>query len=252
MQEKQIKMKKHFFVSSFLLKYIFAKYNYIKLRSKNAEQIFTEIFRNNSWNGKDSVSGPGSDFSQTRNIVKELPLILRSYRITSLLDIPCGDFHWMNNVDLKGVNYTGADIVQALIANNEARYAKNGVNFQIMDISKSQLPTVDLVLCRDCLVHLSFDAIFRAFSNVCNSQSNYFLSTTFTERTRNFDIPTGLWRTLNLELAPFHLPKPIRTITEGYTGGDGAFMDKALGLWKISDIQECLKRRRSDRFFTTL
>jgi hypothetical protein len=44
---------------------------------KETEQIFTDIYQNNGFNGNDSVSGPGSDLYQTRIIIKELPVLFQ-------------------------------------------------------------------------------------------------------------------------------------------------------------------------------
>lgn len=214
--------------------------DYFQLKSKSAEQVFDSIYKKNTWGGKESASGTGSDAYQTRNIVPLIPSVIREYDIATMLDIPCGDFNWMRNVDLTPVDYIGADIVDGLIDNNRANFAKSNVHFQKLDIIKSPLPKVDLVFCRDCLVHLSFDDAFQALHNLCNSQSAYLLTTTFTERKKNSDILTGQWRTLNFELPPFNFPAPIQVFNEGCTEGGGAFQDKALGLWKISDIQKSL------------
>jgi hypothetical protein len=220
-------------------------YAAINLKAKNTEQVFTDIYRSNSWGGKDSVSGQGSDVYQTRILTKELSVVLRDYGVSTMLDIPCGDFHWMMNVDLIDTDYTGADIVNNLIEKNKVLYGKEGLRFKKLDIIKDKLPKADLVFCRDCLVHFSFEDIFHALDNLCTSQSKYFLTTTFTERTNNHDIATGQWRTINLELAPFILPKPIKIINEGCTEGAGAYSDKAVGLWRITDIRESLTRHRT-------
>jgi hypothetical protein len=42
-----------------------------------------------------------------------------------------------------------------------------------LDLTGDPLPRVDVVLCRDCLVHLSFQNIFRAFANLRRSGSRY-------------------------------------------------------------------------------
>src|SRR4051812_23723440 len=84
-------------------------------RRMTTADTFTEIYRSNAWDGTDSVSGRGSDASQTARLVTELPGVLRDLRVTSLLDIPCGDFFWMKQVDLAGIQYTGADIVPELV-----------------------------------------------------------------------------------------------------------------------------------------
>ena len=109
-----------------------------------------------------------------------------------------------------------------------------------LNLINDRLPKVDLIFCRDCLVHFSFADIILALENVCNSQSNYLLTTTFVDRKDNYDISTGGWHAVNFELSPFNFPKPILTIMEGCTEGGSIFKDKSLGLWEIADIQECL------------
>ena len=208
---------------------------------KEAEQIFTNIYNNNGFNGKESISGPGSDIYQTRIIIKEIPLLFKDYNISTMLDIPCGDFYWMKEVDLKDIEYIGADIVDEIIKKNNEEYSKSNLHFKKLDLLKDTLPNVDLIFTRDCLVHLSFEDIFKALTNICNSNSKYLLTTTFTERTINNDIKTGQWRTLNLQIEPFFLPKPIKIINEGCTENEGIYSDKSLGFWKISDIRKSLK-----------
>ncbi len=211
-----------------------------QLKSKNAENIFTEIYRNNAWGGDDSVSGTGSDLLQTEAIIRELPGLLGEYNISTMLDIPCGDFHWMKKTVPSGMDYLGADIVEELIQENTRVYAGEHIRFQQLNLIEDCLPEVDLVFCRDCLVHLSFSDISLALDNICRSKSRYLLTTIFTERKSNRDIATGQWRTLNLQLPPFGLPKPKKTIIEACTEADGIYGDKALGLWEIADIREVL------------
>jgi 2-polyprenyl-3-methyl-5-hydroxy-6-metoxy-1,4-benzoquinol methylase len=221
------------------------KYAYYQLKSKGTEQVFTRIYTGNAWGGNDSVSGAGSDVYQTRIITQELPVLFSDLSISKMLDIPCGDFHWMKNVDLSKLDYTGADIVDGPIESNRAQYSRDGLDFRKLNAIEDKLPKVDLVFCRDCLVHFSFEDVVKALDNICNSQSEYLLTTTFVGRTDNHDIATGQWRTLNLEVAPLMLPKPLRIITEGCTESNGAYADKALGLWKIADIRESLTKHRT-------
>ena len=158
-----------------------------------------------------------------------------------MLDIPCGDFHWMKHVSLEGVDYLGADIVRALIEKNKELEAAN-IHFSQLNLIEDKLPAVDLVFCRDCLVHLSFKDTFLALQNICNSGSCYLLTTTFPGRQHNRDIITGQWRSLNLEAAPFYFPPPLKVINEGCTEEDGKFADKSLGMWRVAEISECLRR----------
>jgi hypothetical protein len=241
---RPIEIIRKILVFPFVYRALRGRYRSYQLNSTSTEDVFTNIFKKNAWKGKDSVSGRGSDANQTRIITSEIPALLNSLNISKMLDIPCGDFYWMNSVDLDKIDYIGADIVKELIQKNNARYAKNSIRFQYLNLIKDKLPKVDLIFCRDCLVHLSFADVSLALENVWNSQSEYFLTTTFVERQDNQDIVTGRWRAINLELAPFLFPKPIKIINEGCTEKEGAFRDKSLGLWKIADIRESLNMAR--------
>lgn len=238
----KIKLIRKILVIPFVYSVLRDQYRSYRLSLKSTEDVFTDIFKKNAWRGRNSVSGRGSDVDQTRIITYEIPALLNAFNISTMLDIPCGDFHWMNSVDLNNIDYTGADIVKELIEKNNAKYARQGIHFQNLNLMKDELPKVDLIFCRDCLVHLSFADIGLALENVCDSQSEYFLTTTYVGRKDNRDILTGRWRPLNLELAPFFFPKPIKIITEGCTEKSGTLSDKSLGLWKITDIRESLTK----------
>jgi len=208
------------------------------------EAIFTEMYHRNKAALPGSVSGPGSDLDHTQVIRKLLPRLFRELKFSSLLDIPCGDFNWMRYVDLTGMKYIGADIIAELVEGNRANYALENITFEHLNLIEDDLPEVDLILCRDCLVHFSFDDIFKALANIIRGGSEYLLTTHFTERSENYDIPTGGWRTLNLETSPFYLPQPLRILNEGYTGNEGHFRDKSLALWGIDAIQQTLADHR--------
>ncbi len=215
----------------------------VRLGGKDCEQVFSTIYRENYWGGRDSVSGTGSAAAQTGAIIRELPKLLEELRAASILDIPCGDFHWMDKLEWRGVAYTGADIVAEIIENNRKHHEKSGISFLKLDLIGDELPRVDLVFCRDCLVHFSFADVFKALRNICRSESKYLLTTTFPERKKNHDIVTGQWRVLNLEKPPFNLPRPLKIITEECTEEQGAYADKSLALWKIDEMRKILPER---------
>jgi hypothetical protein len=111
-----------------------------------------------------------------------------------------------------------------------------------MDVVKAIPSTVDMIFCRDLLVHLSLDDGLKVIENFKNSGSKYLLTTTFTDRISNiYDIRiepgSVFWRPLNLEKPPFSFGVPIEMINEGCTEGDGHYRDKSLGLWRLSDIK---------------
>lgn len=212
-------------------------YNYADgtpFADQSTEAIFTTISKNNSWLESESVSGIGSSLEQTAEIITHLPVILKSLHIKTFLDLPCGDFNWMQKVDLDGIHYTGADIVEHLITSNQEKYANENRAFITLDLLKDDIGTYDLIFCRDCLVHLSFADIQKAIANIKRSGSKYLMTTTFPAQTTNEDIITGGWRPLHLEKAPFDFPKPLYLLNEKCTEMEGAFADKSLGIWEIA------------------
>ncbi|MFD5096600.1 class I SAM-dependent methyltransferase [Amycolatopsis thailandensis] len=207
-----------------------------ELESMGTQDRFTYIFRSRLWTSS-SVSGPGSESVQTQGLREQLPALLERFGVRTLLDLPCGDFGWLSEVDLDLDRYIGADIVTDLVDANAARFRDDPVReFRTLDLTGDQLPAADLVLCRDCLVHLSFADIERALSNLRRSGSRYLLTTTFTELGTNNDIVTGDWRPLNLCREPFRFPEPLAVLVEGCTEEGGAYADKSLGLWEIASI----------------
>jgi SAM-dependent methyltransferase len=202
----------------------------------STEQIFTGIYRRKAWGGRQSASGTGSDAEETAVLIRELPVLFRELGVTSVLDLPCGDFHWMRHVDLSGIDYTGADIVDGLVARNRLHETAT-VRFRQLNLLTDDLPRVDLVFCRDCLVHFSSHDVRRALDNIARSGATWLLTTTFPARAQNQEIATGDWRPLNLQAQPFHLPAPQRLIDERCPAAGGAYADKSLGLWSLGAIR---------------
>jgi SAM-dependent methyltransferase len=211
-----------------------------RLAGRSPQAIFDEYFQRNTWGGRTSRSGRGSDADQTRVLVEALPALWADLGVRRVLDVPCGDFEWMRRVDLGTVQYVGGDIVPALVDANRRAFARPGVQFQTLDLLRDPLPSTDLVLCRDCLVHLSFADARRALAGIAASDATWCLLTTFTERSANADIVTGQWRPLNLTLPPFDLPPPTIDIVERCTEGDGQYADKALALWRVQDLRRAI------------
>ena len=99
------------------------------------------------------------------------------------------------------------------------------------------MPKVDLIFCRDCLVHLSYKQIYKALVNIKRSKSKYLLVTTFAKTPKNKDILTGEWRKLDFRLSTFNLQDPFAIIDEKYTAKGDKYADKSMGLWRIEDIK---------------
>ena len=225
-------LKRHF---AFMLP-LYNAYLARRYRGRSVDEIFRSIYESNDWGSDESASGQGSDLTQTATIRREIPRLLRLYGVASVLDIPCGDLRWIGDLQLDLDQYIGADIVDDLVVRGRERYGRPGWEFRRLDITRDQLPTVDLVLCRDCLVHFSLDLIHAALDRVRASGSTYLLTTTFPAETHNVDVHTGCWRKINLQAPPFSLPDPVELINENCTEAP-QFADKCLGLWRIEDVR---------------
>jgi 2-polyprenyl-3-methyl-5-hydroxy-6-metoxy-1,4-benzoquinol methylase len=209
-------------------------------RLKSHKTIFEDIHKNGGWRNDESVSGSGSMLRNAKNLVELLPIIFQQYNIRTVLDIPCGDFNWMKQVRLDEVKYIGCDIVGKLVENNQRKHSDKQLSFFVADITEDVLPRVDLILCRDCLVHFSNKDVLKALRNVIKSGSSFLLVTTFPDH-ENRDIVTGNWRPLNLQSPPFNLPEPVRIFFEGCDEVDGQYKDKALALWNIDTLKKIIR-----------
>lgn len=215
-----------------------------KFAGKSPEEVFNQIFRDEHWKHQgESVSGAGSEMAATATIRKRLPDLFKKYQINTMLDIPCGDLHWMTDIlDRTDVQYTGGDIVRDLIERNQKQYGRQGVNFKHLDLIDGPLPQVDLVLSRDVWIHFSFEHIQRSIRTLVDSGSTYLLASTYPATDLNRDIHTGNSRPIDLTKAPFNFPPPVESIQEDSPDGvNKATRSKQLALWRIADLKKTLK-----------
>ena len=200
------------------------------LRRPSLETVFSDIYRRNLWGDPESVSGRGSTLARAATIMSHLPPLLKELGAETLLDAPCGDFNWMRCADLGAVKYIGADVVPEMIARNRRLYGTAGRSFVVLDVTKDRLPHADAILCRDCLIHLSFARIHAAIANFKKSGARHLLCTTHTTVPENVDCPDGGWRSVNLQLPPFNFPPPQKLIVED------AGLGKCLGVWRLDEL----------------
>ena len=204
-------------------------------RFATAEDRFNHIYETNLWDESESVSGPGSTLEETEPLRRLLPGLLRELNANTLLDLPCGDFNWMQHTDLGGVQYIGGVLVGEIIERNRAKHVREGIEFRKIDLVNDMLPSADVILCRDCLVHFSFADAQAALANIARSGAKWLLTTSSPGVTRNDDIVTGQWRSINLTRPPFNLPDPKQVIAENCT--DTEFADKTLSLWLVESLR---------------
>jgi hypothetical protein len=195
-------------------------------RYRSSQERFTEIFRANHWRNVESVSGFGSTLEATVLTRRALSDLLDRYPIANILDVPCGDFHWMQHLEFKG-DYRGADIVPELVTRNQRLFGDERRTFLILDVTGDALPRSDLILCRDCLNHLSLGEAQRALENMAESGSSYVALTHHPGTSVNRPQASGFdYRPLNLTKSPFNWPEPIEMWPEADPG-------KTLALWPL-------------------
>ncbi len=193
------------------------------------KDIFRHYYEINEWGNDESVSGAGSTIQYTENIRKMIPQLVNDLGVLVILDAPCGDYNWFRMIKrVPEMTYIGGDIVEPLVKRNQSLYGDNHTKFIRLNIVHDILPKADLWLCRDCLFHLSNHDIFLAMNNFLKSNIPYILTSTYPNCKKNDDIPTGLFRLLNLQLPPFSLGKPIQVIDDWIEG----YPVRHLALWE--------------------
>ncbi len=183
--------------------------------------VFDEIYKEGFWgNG----SGGGSSLGASKPYVQFLEKFLKSYQIKRVVDVGCGDWQFMRYVDLTGIDYTGIDAAQSVIAANERAFGTENIRFVHFDGDYGVVPKADLLLCKDVLQHLDTESVrsliksliprFR-YSLITNDVPKRSLLGRLIDRLKrknlldayglNKDIDTGDYRLLDLRMPPFLL-----------------------------------------------
>ncbi len=193
---------------------------------------FVQAFDQNVWRDGESVSGPGSTLGYTSELRATLPAMIRALGCRSMLDAPCGDFNWMQAVDLTDIAYTGADIVPSMIEGLRRGHPQH--RFACLDITRDPLPTADFVLIRDVLFHLSNVDVVRVLENFVQSGSGWLATShsfNVVEMVDAVSEPTT-FRPVNLTAPPFHFGQPDHVLKD-YAPG---FLPRWLGIWPRATI----------------
>ena len=126
----------------------------------------------------ETYSGPGSLLKNTNNLIKSLNSFIEKNIIKSIIDAPCGDFNYMKEVNLVGIDYKGFDVSSNAIEICK-KYQKDNINFLEVDITEYVLPYADLIICKDLFIHLSCSDISLILENVVNSGCKFFATSRY-------------------------------------------------------------------------
>jgi SAM-dependent methyltransferase len=125
---------------------------------KTDKERFTKIYELDYWkvnyNGETSgPSGAGGMRSTSAPYLEFLQNFVDSQNINTIIDIGCGDFQLMKHLRLSShIKYIGVDIVDVLIQDNIAKYAKANIIFETVNrIEELEKYQGDLLLIKDVL-----------------------------------------------------------------------------------------------------
>jgi hypothetical protein len=212
--------------------YMYGKRAVFLVRYPTRRMKFDAISRRNVWQNRESRSGFGSTEQATELLRENFPEMIRLLEVENILDIPCGDFHWMQLLNLQ-IPYIGADISEALVKKLQQEHASgNKREFRRLDIVNDSLPSADLTFVRECFNHFSFRRIHAATANVKLAGGRYLAVTHYPAHTLNTNQETGFtYRPINFTIAPFGWPPPIHTMSESACDG------RVVAVWRLDEIK---------------
>lgn len=205
----------------------------LRFRRTSRQDVFTRVYESTAWGSQESGSGTASELRATGNVREWLPDVLSRLGAKSLLDAPCGDWNWMQHVDLSGLDeYYGVDIVQPVIEQNAAKFGGPHRHFAVADLTCDTLPQADAILCRDALVHVSYQDAAKILVGFAATGATWLLLNTYPEVSRNRNQFTGhRWRRLNFRLEPFGFPEPLEMVPDG-----GDVDPSQLSVWRLPEL----------------
>lgn len=177
---------------------------------QSLHEIFSNIYHQKLWGANAQgagCSGSGSTLETTQEYRSLLELFLEVFEIKTVVDLGCGDWEFSRVIPWGTIDYKGFDVVASVIERNIQKYSKNRISFAVLDATQEELPTADLLICKDVLQHLSnFDVakIVTQFKKYkyCIITNDVYAHTLSSD---NSDIIRGDYRPLDITAAPFNV-----------------------------------------------
>jgi GR25 family glycosyltransferase involved in LPS biosynthesis len=168
---------------------------------------FLEIYKNNEWG---FGSGVGSLPLNNVEYIKFVQAFIEKNNIMTVIDFGCGDWQFSRFINWGGTRYVGFDIVWSVIEHNKALFENEKISFELFT-SGMDLPSADLIICKDVFQHLSNKSV-RQYLDTFKARARYLLITNDdwpAVNLLNTDIEEGGWRPLLLDREPFCETAPI-------------------------------------------
>jgi 2-polyprenyl-3-methyl-5-hydroxy-6-metoxy-1,4-benzoquinol methylase len=172
------------------------------------EEVFTNIYTHAVWGTDESgkgYSGGGSTLATTEEYRYFLEDLMMERDIKTVADIGCGYWEFSKAVDWSDKEYTGYDVVSFVIDSNKQKYETPNIHFVHTNVLESELPEVDLVICKDLLAHFSNDDVKTLLAQLPKCKYCLFVSdiNPVTLTSDNTDVERGGYRPVDLTQEPF-------------------------------------------------
>ena len=197
----------------------------------STQEVFENIYETSAWGRSTNHLQPFYSGSGSHDIEIVLPylkavedFLLAFEKKPNVVDLGCGDFSIGSKLRHLCNDYIACDIVPPLIEFNKEKFAESGVDFRVLDLTKDELPSADIVFIRQVFQHLSNKQIIKALPQLC-TKFRYIVFTDHLPDTSDFqhnlDIPPGQHSRLQfksgvvLTSSPFNIkPKNQKKICE--------------------------------------
>ena len=219
------------------------------------KEVFSSIYDNYGFGSTESHSGPGSTLEETKLLREEIKKLVADKGIKSVVDIPCGDFHWMKEIVFNFDSYIGGDIVEKAIETNNEKYSNSRIKFIHFDLVNDTIPEGDLLIVRDVIGHFPLEEGKKIVDNILKSKCKYLLSTTWANKTdqgwrkcspmdvhrENEGVDFGRFYPVNLMAAPFNFPEADVFLEENvHVDNFEKGNRKSLALWDLQKVRDYL------------
>lgn len=186
--------------------------SHLKGKRTSNERVFSRIYETAEWGEAHAgeikgSSGSGSDPKNASPYLEYLQTFLEQHPITTVVDLGCGDWQLGKMINWDNINYLGIDVVESLINQNRERYSKNNIEFVKADGADYELPSADLLICKDVLQHLPFRDILKIKMQFCKFKYCLIVNDVdpCSYTAENHDIQRGGYRKLDMTGSPFFI-----------------------------------------------
>lgn len=214
--------------------------NPLAASASRRSEVFDAVYLENFWGSEQSRSGLGSERDFAERYRSALEALMRQRGFRSIFDAPCGDLNWMGDlITSNSWSYAGGDISRHVVEEVQRKHPELSV--RVFDVCEDPFPEADVWHCRDCLFHLPFADVRKAFENFARSNIPHALLTTHKARLlhKNLDVEAGGFRFLDLERPPISLPAAADYLQDYRKGTD---FPRYVGLWTRENIRQALSR----------